>query len=173
MNYREGNYNATVIAQAFGESREKGTPYFALTIRPDEFNSGEPEMEPVSGQERTIWMYLTEGTAEFVARDLRTVGFVGSSFSDLDPANEKHHSLVGNRIPVYCKHEDYKGQTKEKWQISSGGGKIEHKPIDNKSMRKLDALFGKHLKAAKPANGQAAAAARSPAPALKDDDIPF
>lgn len=169
--YREGNYNATVLSQAFGESKEKGTPYFALTIRPDEFDAGEPEMQAVQGaQERTIWMYLTEGTAEFVARDLRTIGFSGNSFAELDPDSAKHHSFVGQIISVYCKTEQYNGKEKEKWQISSGGGKIEHKGIDSKTTRKLDALFGKHLKAAKPGNGKAPASSSKP---LTNDEIPF
>lgn len=175
MSYQQGNYSATVLQQQFGESEKKGTPYFALTIRPDEMDVGEPEMVSVDSQERTVFIYLTEGTIDFAVRDLAAIGFRGASFAELDPSSPNHHSFVNQKIPVYCKHENYEGKTKEKWQISSGGGSINHKALDKTGVRRLDALFGKTLKAAaKPGNGKATSgAARKPAAAVNDDDIPF
>lgn len=174
--YEEGLYVGRVLSQAFGESKDKGTPYFSLTTLPLRRKlPGSEEYEDVSGQQRTVFMYLTEGTAEMVAEQLRSIGFDGSKFEDLDPANEGHHSFVGEEIPLWCSIEEYKGKKNDKWSVSNGGGGgLQHKGLERGKLSRLNALFGKHLKAAGAAGkGEARRAPAGANRAAKDDDIPF
>jgi hypothetical protein len=159
--YEQGAYDATVMSQGFGKSEKRGTPYFWLEVEPfaliDKYTG---EKKEVGRQPRTIYVYITEKTIEFVAENLAAIGYNGSSFSDLDPVNEGHHSFVGQEIRAYCKHEEYDGDMREKWQISGGGGPS-HEPLGKSAQMAIDKLFGKHAKANRPSkkNGKAAESA--------------
>lgn len=179
--YDEGRYQCKIVSQAFGESKTKKTPFFALTIVPIAyFHAGLPEPEPVRQEERTVYLYFTEKTMESVCRDLRSLGFVGDKFSELDPDNPDHQSLVDQTAEFYCKIESYKDdkgteRSGEKWQLAFSGVRIA--PLDTKGKRQLDALFGKHLKAApKPSKSQTdsrPALVKQGVVEASGDDIPF
>jgi len=169
--YQEGAYSGTVIEQGFGESKEKKTPFFFLKVKVEATEDG----QPVDKQyERTVTRYITETTVEYLAEDLKALGFQwNDSFSDLHPLNPKHHSFVGQSIPLYCKWEgEY-----ERWQISrplGGGQQVDQ--LGSAEMRKLDNMFGKAMKGGAPAASKPVAARQSQPVAagnIGDDDLPF
>jgi hypothetical protein len=133
--------------------------------------------------ERTIYMTITEKTMPFVVENLKALDFTGTQFSQLDPSHINFVSLVGKQVDLWCKHElGNDNIVREKWQISRGA---EAKPLEvlsNRELRELDSLFGKALKASKPAASRATAQAdgddgEPPSdptdPGITDDDIPF
>lgn len=152
--YEQGDYAAKVTRQAFGQSdNEKKTAFFALTVQPAariDMETGD-RTDVAKSYDRTIKMFLSEGAAPHTVKKLRALGFDGASFGDLNPDTEDHFSFVGQEVVVRCKHEDYNGSPVEKWDFPQEGGGLENKPLDDKGMRRLDALFGKVLKETKPA----------------------
>jgi len=175
------NYVCEIINQGFVES-SKGTPGFAIMVVP------RAEICPNTNQhldcpqyERQVTMWITDKTAERHASQLRLLGFEGSSFSQLDPARPGHHSLIGQEVVMVCKHEaNQNDPTKvyDKFEFPFIGTPMES---DSKVATKLDALFGKTLKAtaAAPKKEQAPAPVESYSNAefaqasYGDDDVPF
>ena len=141
-------------------------------------------MHPVAEFERTIYMVITEKTAQFIVENLHKLGYRAESFGPLDPSHAAHQSFVGQQFDAYCKHEpDQSGNIRERWQISRGSATVEIKPLEAKDVRKLDMLFGKTLKAGSPsAPRQTQAKTTQPASQeavlsdgtyIDDSDIPF
>ena len=175
--YEPGLYqNVPVVAQGFGESKDKHTPGFFLKIKPGDY-------------EREIWWYLPDGKEDAIDRlmsGLETLGFDGSSFAELDPASPKFWDFTQTTITAECRHEAYNGKQVERWQLPFSGVAREVAPLDPKGIRKLDALFGKKL-SERFAGKRGAATRATPAPLPKtveqelaenppteaESDIPF
>lgn len=143
--YDQGDYDVRITSQRFGTT-ESDNPFFAITFQP----TAKIDMETgdridCGGPVRTMRLFLSEKAAPHSIKKLRSLGWTGSSFGDLNPESGEHHSFVDQTVVVRCKHEEYKGQPQEKWDFPHDGG-LEIKPLDDKGMRKLDALLGKHLK---------------------------
>lgn len=182
--YEKGVYRCEVVSQAMGEA-STGTPQFVLRFKVQARILGDEE-EAVTEYERTCFRSITEKTIPYFLEDLKTLGFEGGSFKDLDPNTPGYHSFRGAVIDMICNHEnDQKGEPRERWSIRQAGGSIEVKPLEPAKYRQLDNLFGKALKDAcgRKANGKPAAAAPARAAASEppptppyagsDDDIPF
>jgi hypothetical protein len=183
--YEPGNYVAEVLQQALGENENTGTSQLVLQVKilgkPD---PADPESYMATQQyTRTIYCYITPKTIDYFIENLKTLGFQGSSFSELDPSSPNFQSFAGRQIEVYCQHETNtrSGELHEKWGISSGSKSIEIKPLTTKKTRELDMLFGKNLRALKAEQSQSKPA---PAPApgaappqdwgvITDDDVPY
>lgn len=185
--YEKGVYRCEVVSQAMGEA-STGTPQFILRFKVAAKIIGDEE-EPVTQYERTCFRSITEKTIPYFLEDLKTLGFEGGSFRELDPNTANYHSFKGAQVDMICNHEaDQKGEPRERWSIRQLGGAIEVKPLEPKKYRELDNLFGKALKeacGARKTNGKPAAAAptraavsssepppQPPYPVM-DDDIPF
>lgn len=190
--YDEGRYWVKVLSQAFGKSKNKGTPEFTLRI----LVKGRVNLEAPDGDllkcnqaERTMYMYITEGSAEYTLRDLERIGFDKPSFRYLDPQTEHYHNFADAEFEAFCEHEEYKGEAKEKWRFAKPrGSSADVAPLEADEVRKLDTLFGKQLGKLKPkANGsdkpngnasppaqkpQASGVANAPPPPT-EDEIPF
>jgi hypothetical protein len=178
--YNQGPYFCDVTGQQLTKTKN-GNPQFELDMQPYAAiqQDGEPLVLDANGPPRTIYMVITEKSGDFVLENLRSIGFAGSSFSQLDAdmSKGKVHSFVGQRIRTFCNHETYEGVTREKWMVSSGE-KRQNEPLDTASVRKLDALFGKQLKNGAKSSAPAAEKAAPPpaedhALVTEDDDIPF
>ena len=129
------------------------------------------ECQETEQYERSFYRTINEKTAEFAIQDLRALGYDRPSFSDLDP--DSGFSFEGTEVEMFCNHEEYNGEPRERWGVvrQIGGGEIEGKRVEKKALRALDNLFGKALKeTAKPAPR-----AQQPAVALgiTDEDVPF
>ena len=164
--YDQGDYDVKFSSQQFGQTEgSEPKPFFALTFQPMariDIETG--DRNDVNGPVRTMRLFLSQKAAPHTIRKLRELGWEGSSFNDLNPNNNEHHSFVGQIAIVRCQHEEYKGEPQEKWDFPHEGG-LNIKAIDDKGMRQLDALLGKQLKeTAKPKSSapkQTAAAAAS------------
>ncbi len=166
-----GRYEVEVIAQGFGESKNKGTPFFFLEVTPRYLLKNEFRTAVDGKYNRMITLYLTDKTADRVRKDLAELGWEGSSFRELDPLVEGHKSFVDTLIIADCQHE---GQF-EKWELPYEPMSSAPKESVPNLSRKLDTLFGKTTAAKKPA--PKAEPARQPAAtgaaAKGDDEIPF
>lgn len=163
--YEPGIYeNVLVTGQGFGVSSQKKTPFFFLNVKPGDY-------------ERQIQWYLpdgNEGCAERLIDDLETLGIEFGAFAELDPASRTHVSLAGQLITVECRHEeatDGSGRQFERWQLPYAPKPLETHPADAAMIRKLDAMFGKALKGKRPAQRQAASAAKPAAKAPTQEQI--
>lgn len=191
--YEEGRYWLKVLSQAFGKSKKKGTPEFSLRV----LVKGRVDPEHPDGDllkcaqnERALYLYITENTAEYVLRDLERIGFDKPSFRYLDPQTENFHNFADAEFEGFCEHEEYEGDMKERWRFAKPRGSQDVTPLEDGEVRKLDALFGKQLQkvaARKPQNGngsktteKAAAKTEKASTAVVDrppppteDEIPF
>lgn len=150
--YAPGQYDGQITSQGFDVSTQKKTPFFWLTV--------DISADGLETYSREVRMYLTDKTVDRTIERLRSIGFTGGSFKDLEPGGSC--SLVGTIVTLECKHED----GYERWDFpapSGGGMSSEHK---DGVARKLDALFGKALK-----GSGSQAPATEPEP--DSGDIPF
>tara|TARA_R110000803_G_scaffold205530_2_gene272256 strand:+ start:4669 stop:5379 length:711 start_codon:yes stop_codon:yes gene_type:complete len=149
--YAQGRYWGKVTEQALGNSKDKGTPEIAIrfTIQ-GRVNPADPDPQapllacPIN--DRTVYLYITTKTADFVIRDLRNLGYRSDGFSALAPGSPNHESLVGKETEFICTHESYKGESRERWSVGFERKPLESK-MDAKEMKQLDAMFGKAFKA--------------------------
>lgn len=182
--YQEGVYDSVeVVGQGFTKSSKKGTPGFYLTIRPGEYD-------------RTVTFWLPDGNEQSVDIMLNGLEAMGldlsglERFTQLDDRSQNHVSFVGSTVSVQCSYDNQGVKVYERWEAPNSGLR-QMEQLDQPSIRKLDALFGKKLKgrSAKPAtaNGEKPAprpevgpgvsnaqrAAAQNAPDAQTDDIPF
>ncbi len=136
--YDQGVYTCEITDQGLNKSSKKGTPGFFLRVQPEG-----------GTYERDIQWWITEGTAQYVVRDLRSLGFTGQSWSELNPQREGYHNFVGATIKAACTHEENGDKVYERWGLPFGGADIT--PLDSAETQQLDNLFGDQL-AAKPSD---------------------
>jgi len=186
VHYAPGTYPAKITGQDIIET-EYG---FQLAIR----------IMPQDGEyERTVFLGLTnadgspasfewEGETINVAdQTLDVVAYLGlpdGHISKLSPTHPEHFSLIGLQVEAYCSHKAKQdGSQVERWRINTPRA-LPGKPAETNSLKKLDSLFGKALKAKqKERGGEPPAAAETPPVDLKaetdkavsktGDDIPF
>ena len=183
--YPVGAYMGRVVSQELGTSSKSGTPQLALTIRVEaELDRVTSEELPLpEGEQKEVWvyLYLTEKAMDMAIKALKVLGYNKTSLKYLDPDQDGFVNFADKAVPLYCKHEEYEGEARERWQISTPR---EAKPVDPTSLKKLDALFGKGLKELATSNGSEpvkkssgkdpnAALAEVAAEVQGSDDIPF
>jgi hypothetical protein len=178
-------YFVRVTGQALGKSKNKGTTQFVLQFTVlGKVNPADPEgdlLECPQG-ERSIYMYITAKTADFVAKNLQDLGYDRTSWADLNPDNPGHFDFTGVQFAASCTHEEYEGELKERWGLARTG-MFDNTPLEAKEVRQLDALFGKALKGGSAPKQQALSEkdAEQPEIAINEegepisvnDDIPF
>lgn len=173
--YGEGDWPFAVTEQGFSFTEKNETPYFFLRGKPQ---GAEKKYE------REIAMFLTDASIDYTIEKLRSIGWEGDSFKDLDPSNPDGTSWVGGSITARCEHETSSKGVFERWEIPlSGSGKKSDKPPKPKSdptaASKLDAMFSGKLKggggAPKKQETPPAAGRQPPSNrrAGNPDDIPF
>ncbi len=144
--YNPGRYLCEVTSQGFNKSKEKGTPFFFLGIKPLEMYITEEEREPIDGQyERAVNLYITENTIDRVVAKLRSLEWEGNDFRDLEPNNPDGHSFVGQEIVVRCTNEQVGDKVYDRWELPDMGGSLDLDNDPNVS-RGLNTMFGKALK---------------------------
>ena len=194
--YEAGNYMVRVVSQQLGKTGT-GKPQFILMFevmnrldpsRPDELLSCDKA-------ERTIYRTIAPKTVEWILDEVKHLCDLGGidsalpGWEYLDPDTQYFMDLTGIEFEAYCRHETYKDREHEKWGISQGSG-AQAEPLDDKSIRNLNALYGKQLKAfggkakpkadTKPVTGPDLPAIPETVPpgepsieVKPDDDIPF
>lgn len=163
----EGDYRVRVIGQEIRKPLNGGRLYLSLKVEVIGENKN-----------RFIAFYFTEKAAKNSMDALIELGFDKPGFQYFDPTFQGFHDFTGVEFDAYCKHEEYNGEPKEKWQKSF------HKsvePADKDEVRKLNSLYAELLPKKTPAAAPVAKAL-PPKPAPKaepvavgadDDDVPF
>jgi len=148
--YEPGRYWGTITRQRLGETKT-GKAQLVLSFQVlGKINPADPQGEllPVPAQyERTVFRVITDKTIGYVTDDLLTLGFTGASFQDFDEGSPNCCDLRNHEHAFSCTHEnDQDGEPREKWSIARDSTGPNVKALDEKAIRKLDAMFGKHLK---------------------------
>ena len=141
----EGNYEGEFVGGKFIASALKGTPGIELT-----FNVHDAQ------RSSTIWISENAGAPAF--DQLQAVGWDGNVASP-------GFSKIGSMIPLYMKHEEYKGKLKEQWRVSTLGTRAAPSasdPVINKFAARFKALAPPSVNGTAPAKP---APAPAPAPA--------
>jgi hypothetical protein len=82
-----------------------------------------------------------------VKEDLAALGYDRDNFADFDERTPNFFDLREKEIEVRCDHElDQNRKSREQWSIARANNGPPVKPLDDKGVRKLDALYGKALK---------------------------
>lgn len=170
--YDVGNYNVICTGSSLGENK-KGNPELQIRFKPTHqlADNGEPVALPLTW-ERTIYLTFTEATMGtesepgWVLQTIAALGFTGQSFGDLEK-----HNFTGTPFQARCEHDEWDGKEKEKWSVNRARTPKPVKPVEKKTLRTLDAKFGKALKAA---SAGVTAPPLPPPPADRQEaDIPF
>lgn len=168
--YGPGKYRAEITGCQLGMS-SKNNPQVVISFRPlGRVNEADPEGELVPAEadfERSMFWALTDNAVTFTVEKLQRIGYDKESFDYLDAEHPDHISFAGQEITVTCKHETWEGKTREKWDLArEGGGGLKVEAVDKGGLKKLNALFGKHLKKKPGGNGgqEAGGVATRPAP---------
>jgi hypothetical protein len=136
-------YRVAITRQGFTEAASGNIQFFlcfdviAKVVHPAEVE--------VAQQSRIYFKAITDKTIEYLAEDLKTLGYTGETLSDLDPEAGNHISFVGCEVFMYCQYEaDPKtGEDREKWSVArAGGGTFEAKPVNRAKLAELDKRFG-------------------------------
>lgn len=145
--FQPGTYLGRVVSQELGKSSKAKTPQVVIRFEIlDELDAmGEPCGLQYRGETRSVYLYLKEGKSiEISLKALKLLGFSGTSFGHLDPENGDFQDLSGTEAKLYCKHEEYEGEMQERWGISTPR---DSQPLEASDLKKVDALFGRALKA--------------------------
>lgn len=175
--YQPGRYLCHVTRQAMGKT-STDKPQFILSFMVDgQVDPNDPDVlrEVAHQYERSMFRVITDKTIPYLIDDLDQLGFQGESFAHLDPDNPGCHDFTGLVMNFECTHSTYEGTTREQWGLVRDGS-LTFDPLDDKELRKLDAMFGKALKGrAKPARPAEKAPAIDPdtIPEKTGDEIPF
>lgn len=183
LDYSPGKYSCLVTDNVLGETNsENKYPQIVIRFRieheyvHDPESGGEVLKTEIQTLEKTAYLVVVPKSLEFVLKKLRNNGWHGTDFADLD--------LIGKRIICICTHDEYKGKTKEQWDLWAGDFELKAVPGQAK---KLNALFGRLLHEpyspppkAEPAQQPTQADADSISPQdvpppepSADDDVPF
>jgi hypothetical protein len=145
--YNPGTYLGEITNHILGETKT-GKPQLILQFMVQAMVNEADPANPLScgdQYERTMYRVITDKTIDFVMEDLQRLGFQGNSFSELDLNTDVHQDFRGQKHEFYCQHREYNGKTHEDWGFARGAAVA--KPLDTNSVRQLDAMFGKQLKA--------------------------
>lgn len=128
---QQGNYSGVLLAGQVNDPKsETGSPQLAWEF--DLLDDSDPPVP--TGVRRTVYMSLSKKALDaFVAAELDKHGF---NWDFANPRlNDAYYESPG--VELYCKHDPYNNQLKEKWQFSNGGGL--GKPADQSTVARLQA----------------------------------
>ena len=163
--YESAEYWCQIVDHGLSDAKT-GTPQIFVKFKVlGRVNAADPEKfdEAEQQYERTMFKAITKDTVGFVLDKLELLGFTGSAWSEFDRTNPDSQDLTGSSIKMYCKHELYKNEPKERWDVARGDNRM-----DAETTSKLDSLFGKELRA----RAQAKPKPTQPAPEPPPIDSP-
>jgi hypothetical protein len=179
-----------VLAQGFGESEKKSTPYFFLDVMPTAKWDGQQWINGEYKYSRTIKLYVTDKTEKAIVEKITGIyPEWGRTFRELDPDHPGFHSLVD--LEVVCENEpqaNAEGKVYDNFDLPWAAPEFVATENVATVATRLDTLLGKGkpAPAAKPAKAPAKAHGKKAAPAkqtvsagesggpeVDDDDIPF
>mgnify|MGYP000924591099 CR=1 FL=1 len=114
--WNPGNYVGNLVSGEFGKN-DKGTPQCVLKF-------------DIEGNQKIIFIYLSDGAREIAFEQLEQLGWNGSTSSP-EFAN-------GQGVDLYMKVERYEDKDREKWSISRG---FKTEPMAQDEARRIEALW--------------------------------
>lgn len=112
-----GNYLGYIDTAVTTESGKNKTPALAITFTVAH-RAVNGEWEPlVADQKATVYLFLSEAAWAYTEDKLKKLGFNG----DFD-APQWGEDTIANGVALVCKHEEYEGKTRDKWELAIGGG---------------------------------------------------
>lgn len=148
ITFAPGKYRGRITKWGLGKANT-GNPQFVVSFElVGQYQNG--NLASCSQFERSVFRVITDNTIDFLVSDLEKLGYPHETFDQLDPNHPQAHDFAGVEVDVQCKHETYEGVTREKWAFAWGGGATIN-PLERSDVSKLNAMFGKRLKATKPA----------------------
>ena len=157
---------------------QNNTPFMVVTVEVTHIVANGDWQELPSCGVRDLWLAMSDAAWPYTEKKLVALGFNGDF-----RAPEFDLSAKDGWVELVCEHQQYEGQTKERWSLASWGDRERTPPADD-VMRALTAKWehGRQQFSERPAppappampkNPKAPQAPpRSPAPA-RADDIPF
>jgi hypothetical protein len=143
-----GSYVGKIVKHELGLAKS-GNQQIVFTVKvTDEVDEQDPSQVTELDKEytRTIYETISDNTAERVVKLLKTLGFEGDSFAQLDE-NEceaaDFQDLAGKQVPLLCEENNYQGNQNERWRFNFpglGGGEV--RKASSEEIRKIDAKYG-------------------------------
>ena len=163
----EGNYRGRLVSHAIVANKKKPDESdIELVFDLDFHVTRTGEEAPVQGR-AYVSIYPRSDSPRSIEIATEQLQKIGADIRSLAAPADKS-TLIGVGCDLYCKHEEYNGETKCRWGISSGGAP---KETDMSAAKRLASLFGNALKAP-PKSAPKSAPVAAPA-ASADDDLPF
>lgn len=139
-----GRYIGTLTSGAIGVSGKQDKPAACLTFQ-------------VQDQVRTVYLYLTDAALPYTEPKLAALGFNG------DYENPAFSKTEG--VSLVCKHEEYEGKVREKWDLG-----FLPKPADKSTLANLSAKFrARHGTPPRPTAPPPSAPSKTPPPPKKPE----
>jgi hypothetical protein len=115
----------------------------------------------------TYYKAITPKTIEWLAADLKAIGYDRPGLEYLDPETPGAVNLFDREIDVDCQQETYQGQTRNRWSIHRDQAR---EKLGRDDLARLDAMYGDQFRRVLGAGDTAV-----PPPPVADtnDDTPF
>ena len=148
--YDVGTYWGRITKQRVSPAKTGTMQLVVSFVVRGKVNLSDPQGDllPIPGEyERTVFRAITEKAMPWVIQDLDRLGWYGSDWRDFDEQSSGFVSIIGTEHAFRCDHEPHNvtKQMMEKWSVAGGG--LSLKPLEDADAKRLQALFGKHLRA--------------------------
>lgn len=158
-----GQYSATKTKIVTTESGAKKTPAMAIGFNVTHLWDGKEWQAVAAPFERTTFLYLSDGAWPYTADKLADLQFNGDF---------QNPQIGDDPFTVECRHEQYEGKTREKWELT-GGGKFEAEPAPSEVARRFSAKWRNERGAPKAPPPGKPASPPAKAPTTEADSVPF
>jgi hypothetical protein len=145
--FAAGKYRAQIVNWGFSKAKS-GNPQIFWSVKPIGKITPGGDLENCPDWERTIFRAITDKTIEFVAVELKALGYNYDTFDQIDRNHPQAFNFGAGEVTVEMKHEMYQGKQQERWQFCLGKA-FEPTPVERGEVAKLNAMFGGNLKMAR------------------------
>lgn len=169
-----GDYFGQLKQWGIDEPKEGKTPSIWLEFNVSHVSAKGAWVE-TGEQKRTIYLFISDAAWPYTMEKLNRLGFNGN-FGTMDFGDE-----AKNRgVQLTCRHEEYKGKSREKWDLFYEGGSASYTEASPDTIRRLNAKWKAQStpapasKPKPPAPASRAADNSSPDHSpIEEKDIPF
>ena len=99
------------------------------------------QWSPIDGERRRVFLSLSEKARAYSEDKLESIGFKGDY-----AAIKFDDALVADGVELVCRHEEYNGSTREKWDFASWGAPREVAAAPADEIKRLNALYAQRMK---------------------------
>jgi hypothetical protein len=135
--YSPGVYHARVTDYGFTKTID-GEPKFFLQFLVLKKVGTDGIARECEQAQRHYYRVLRDSTIRWIRYDLRAIRVEFEKPSQLDPQIEGAVNIIDREITVFCSHAEYKGETREEWDLRPRVGM----KMSVEEVRNLDDIFG-------------------------------